>query len=332
MQTTYGDISPSTAAYVSKDFLKRGMAYLVLEKFGQAKELPGRSTKSMEFRRYNALSNDPKVLVEGVTPAGSKLSVTPINVELTQYGDYVEISDIVQDTHEDPVLQEASEVLAQQAAEMIEKVRYGVLKACVNVFYGGGAANRAAVTAALSRDLQRNVTRGIKRQNGRTITKIVRSTAAYGTENVAPAYVAIVHPDLEPSVRALTDFTPSEKYGSITPWENEIGKCEDVRYVSSTLLEPYADAGSATGAGTTYLSTGGSNCDIYPVIYLASDAYGIVALKGKFAVELMVANPRPTPGADPLAQKGTVGWKSMQAAVILNDAWMAVAEVCAPKL
>jgi N4-gp56 family major capsid protein len=42
----------------------------------------------------------------------------------------------------------------------------------------------------------------------------------------------------------------------------------------------------------------------------------------------MVVNPKPAPG-DPLAQRGTVGWKAWQAAVILNDAWMARAEVAA---
>ena len=38
-QTAYGDISPRTAAYAEKELLKRGLPYLVLEKFGQAKTL-----------------------------------------------------------------------------------------------------------------------------------------------------------------------------------------------------------------------------------------------------------------------------------------------------
>ena len=32
--TNYGDISPRTAAYAEKELLKRGLPYLVLEKFG----------------------------------------------------------------------------------------------------------------------------------------------------------------------------------------------------------------------------------------------------------------------------------------------------------
>jgi len=34
--TSYGDISPRTAAYAVAQMLKRGLPYLVLEKFGQS--------------------------------------------------------------------------------------------------------------------------------------------------------------------------------------------------------------------------------------------------------------------------------------------------------
>jgi N4-gp56 family major capsid protein len=73
-------------------------------------------------------------------------------------------------------------------------------------------------------------------------------------------------------------------------------------------------------------STTGANADVYPVVYLGRDAFGIVPLKGKDSLIPMVVNPRPASG-DPLAQRGTVGWKAMTTAVILNDAWMARLEV-----
>jgi len=50
-QTIYGDISPRTAAYAQKDLLKRGLPFLVLEKFGQATTLPSNSTKVTKWRR-----------------------------------------------------------------------------------------------------------------------------------------------------------------------------------------------------------------------------------------------------------------------------------------
>lgn len=323
-QTSYGDISPRTAAYAEKELLKRGLPFLVLEKFGQAKTLPEASSKVIKFRRYSALPTVPTALSEGVTPTGQQLAVTDITATLTQYGDKVTITDVILDTHEDPVLNEAVTLIGEQAAQMIEKMRFGVLKAGTNVLYANGAA-RNAVNTAISINLQRRAVRALKRQNARFITSVVRSTPAYGTENVAPGFVALIHPDLEADVRGLTGFVPAEKYGSMTPWENELGKCEDCRYVSSTVFEPWADAGGAKG---TMLSTTGTNADVYPVLYVARDAYGIVALKGMFAVTPMVVNPKPS-DSDPLAQRGHVGWKAMQTAVILNDLFMIRAEVAA---
>jgi N4-gp56 family major capsid protein len=322
--TTYGDISPRTAAYAEKELLKRGLPFLVLEKFGQAKPLPANSTKVMKFRRYSALPNTPVALTEGVTPSSQQLTVEDVTATLSQYGGLTTITDVILDTHEDNTLNEAVNLLGEQAAQMIEKMRFGVLKAGTNVLYANGAA-RNAVNTAISLTLQRRAVRTLKRQNARFITSIVRSTPAYGTEAVAPGYVALIHPDCEADVRGLTGFVPAEKYGSITPWENELGKVEDVRYVSSTIFEPFPNAGGAKG---TMLSTLGVSADVYPVLYLARDAYGIIALKGMFALTPMVVNPKPS-DSDPLAQRGHVAWKAMQTAVILNDAWMCRAEVAA---
>lgn len=322
--TAYGDISPRTAAYAEKELLKRGLPYLVLEKFGQAKALPANSTKVMKFRRYSALGNTPVALTEGVTPASQQLSVTDVTATLSQYGGLTTISDVILDTHEDQTLNEAVALLGEQAAQMIEKMRFGVLKAGTNVLYANGAA-RSDVNTEISIDVQRRAVRALKRQNARFITTIVRSTPSYGTENVAPGYVALIHPDVEASVRSLTGFVPAEKYGTMTPWEGELGKVEDVRYVSSTIFSPFADAGGAKG---TMLSTTGTSADVYPILFLGRDAYGIVALKGAFALTPMVVNPKPS-DSDPLAQRGHVSWKGMQTAVILNDAFMIRVEVAA---
>jgi len=324
MVTNYGDISPRTAAYAEKELLKRALPYLVIEKFGQSKSLPANHTKVMKFRRYNALNNNPTVLQEGVTPASQALTVTDVTANLQQFGSTVTITDVIMDTHEDDTLNEAINVLSEQAAQMIEKMRFGVLKAGTNVIYANGAS-RAAVNTVMTLNAQRRAVRALKRQNARFITQIIRSTAAYGTENVAPGYVALIHPDCEADIRGLAGFVPAEKYGSITPWENELGKCEDVRYVSSTIFEPFLDAGGAVGA---MLSSSGTQADVYPILFLGKDAYGIIALKGMFALTPMVVNPKPS-DSDPMAQRGHVSWKAYQTAVILNDAWMVRVEVAA---
>jgi N4-gp56 family major capsid protein len=346
---TYGDISPRTAAFVVRDLLKRGMPWLILEKFGQAKPLPAKSTKTIQFRRYyldstftSTFGSDfnpheyfkgtnfnpaNKMLTEGVTPDSTSLESSDYEATLVQYGDRTVISDVVMDTHEDPILREAVDILGEQAAVLIEKTRYNVLKAGTNVFYANGAA-RASVNTVFSLNDQRKVTRFLKRQLGKPITSTVKSTPSFGTESIAPSFVCIVHPDLEPDLRAISSFVPAEKYGTMSAWEGELGKIEDVRYLTSTIIEPFAGGGASSGSNV--LETN-SLADVYPMLYLARDAYGIVAFKGANALTPMVVNPHAS-DSDPLAQRGHVGWKGYSATIILNDFWMCRLEVAVSDL
>lgn len=320
----YGDISPRTAAHAVARMLKRGVPHLVLEKFGQLYVLPTKSSKVASYRRYNALALATTPLVEGVTPSGSKVTKTDVNVTLEQFGDYVPYSDVIEDTHEDPFLQEVSGVLGEQAAQTVETIRYNIVKAGTNVFYANGSA-RANVNTPITLALQRKCTRALKRQNGLPFTEVLASSAQFRTEPVEASYIGLIHPDVENDVRNISGFIPVKQYGSGSKWANEIGAVEDVRYLRSTIFTSFADAGAAT---STMVSTTGTNADVYPVLFLARDAYGIVPLKGKAALTIMIVNPKPAPG-DPLGQRGTAGWKTMQNAVILNDAWLVRAEVAA---
>jgi N4-gp56 family major capsid protein len=53
--TTYGDISPRTAAFAQKQFLIRALPYLCIEKFAQGRPIPMNNSKVTKFRRYEAL-------------------------------------------------------------------------------------------------------------------------------------------------------------------------------------------------------------------------------------------------------------------------------------
>ncbi len=323
MATEYGDITPRSAGFIAAELLRRGLPFLVFEKFGQMKPIPNKKTKSIIFRRYEALSPTPKELAEGVTPTAAVLTHTDITATLIQYGDRIQLTDVIIDTHEDAVKEESVMVLGEQAAEMIETVRFGIIKAGTNVFYANGST-RAGVNTVLTLSMQRRITRALKKQRARKITRVVRSTPDFGTSAIAPSFVATCHSDCEGDIRNIPGFVSPENYGAMTPWENEIGKIEDVRYLYSTVQTPFADAGGADG--TTTLSTTGSNSDVYPILYFARDAYALVPLKGNNALTPMVVNPTPS-DSDPMAQRCHISWKSMQTAAILQDLWMARGEV-----
>ena len=331
MTNVYGDISPRTAGKAMPGFLMRALPYLCLEKYLDMKPLPSNSTKTAKFRRYEALAKATTPLVEGVTPVGKSMTYTDVECTLQQYGDFVQLTDQIADFHEDPVLQEYITITAEQAAQTLETLRFNTLKACTNVFYANGVATRDAVVATISLNDQRKITRALKRQNVGYITKRTSSTPNYKTESVRAAYVALVHPDMENGIRALTGFKDAVDYGSQQGVdENEIGSVEDVRYIRSTIFESYADAGGNKGS---MVSTSGTKADVYPVIFIGEHFAASVPLKGKSAVTApIVRNPGTISDSDKLGQRGHVGWKAYFGCVILNQLFGAVLECGATEL
>lgn len=321
----YGDISPRTAAYAVFPLLVRGHEEMILERLGATFVIPNNKSKVAKWRRYEILPLATTPLVEGVTPAGTKPTFTDVTATLVQYGDYIPFSDVIMDTHEDPLLQEYSALCMQQWTETIETIRWNVVKAGTNKGFANGT-QRSDVNTPITLAAQRTATAALKRQRGKHITQIVSSNGNFRTEPIEAAFIAVAHSDVENDIRNMQGFIPVKQYGSNqTAWPNEIGSVEDTRYMRSTLFTPFADAGGAKGA---MKSTTGTSADVYPVVYFAQNFYGIVPLKGKAAVSLMVVNPKPVSG-DPLGQRGSVGWKTMQTAVILNDLWGYRLEVAA---
>ena len=130
----------------------------------------------------------------------------------------------------------------------------------------------------------------------------------------------------------MASFVPVAEYGTRSMLcDEEIGACENVRYVLSPDLSPFADAGGTyNGSSVDMVTTSGSSSDVYPIMYFGKDSYGVVPLKGRGAVEpIMIPVNNGKEKADPLSQRGYVGAKHYFTAVRLNESWMARAEVAA---
>jgi N4-gp56 family major capsid protein len=81
-----------------------------------------------------------------------------------------------------------------------------------------------------------------------------------------------------------------------------------------------------TGGGT-----GTGQADVYPIIVVAKDAFSVVPLVGKDAVDMSIIQPKKTE-TDPLAQRGVIGWKAWDSCVILQQAFVCRLEVAASQL
>lgn len=335
--TVTSDISQRTQGYAMAKMLRHVEPTLVLAKFAQVRPIPKNKGTNAKFRRavpYPALTAP---LQEGVTPSVKGTSFEDVEVNLQQWGDVHGLTDVIEDTHEDPVLNEMMELSGEQAGATTEQVIYNVLKGGTAVYYANGAS-RAAVNTAISLNKQRAVVRALQAAKARKITKILSPSVNIGTTAVESSYVAIGHTDLEPDIRSLAGFVPVAEYGTMKPLcPEEIGSVENVRYILSADLDPWADTGGTPGSAV--LSTSGSAADVYPILFLGQDAFGITPLKNQkigkgnnLAVMPTVINPGRADKSDPLGQRGYVGWKAWFAAVRLNETWMARLEVGAGAL
>jgi len=329
--STYGDISQRTAAWAATEMLEHARPIIVLSDYGQSKPMPKNKAEQVKFRRPVPYTVSTTQLTEGVTPSSHKTSYVDVPATLGQYGDLAEITDRVDDLSEDPVLKDMSMLSGEQAAETVEMVTWGAIKGGTNVVYADAADTaRTDVSGKIGLTAQRTCTRFLKAQRGRKITSKMSSSVQYGTEAVDAAFLAFGHTDLEPDIRDIPGFTPTEKYGSMKALPYEVGKVEDVRYILTPLLEPFLDSGAAVGS--TGLLSSGTLVDVYPVVIIAKEAYGCIPLRGAGAIHPTVLNPGTPSKSDPLGQRGFVGWKTWYVAVVLNQAWIIRLEVGASEL
>lgn len=328
--TKYGDISPRVGIALDAKALAHAGPCLVVQKFGQIRPIPANKGQVIKMRRAVPFALATTPITEGVKPSGQQLAYQDVTFTLAQYGAYAPFTDQIQDTHEDPVLSDLTMLSGEQAAETIEKVVIGNIIGGTNVVYANGSV-RSAVNTKLTNNVQRKVTRALKGAKGKKITKMLSGSVNVGTKPVEAAYVAFAHTDLEADIRGMTGFKSVAEYGSMQPLcPEEIGAVEDVRYILTPNLTAWADAGGA--AGGTVVSTGGTSADVYPIIFIAEDAFGVTPLKGQEAINMMVLKPGTPRNGDELGQWGSVGWKTWHASGILNNTWLVRTEVAATAL
>lgn len=281
-----------------------------------------------------SVSETAHLLSEGVTPAAESLVPQDITVQLNQYGCLYQLTDQTVDLHEDDIPAEMKQQTGERVGLIREMVRYGQLKACTNKFFGGSGNSRATVNGKLTLALLRRMSKALQLNHAGRITSVLAASPDFATSPVEASYVVFCSTDLENDVRDLPNFKAVAEYGQRRPiHEQELGSCENYRFVMSPELSAYANAATSVTASTYNLvSTGGTNPDVYPVIVAGKDAWGQLALRGVDVMDPTYIPPGQKDKNDPLGQRGYIGAKFYMNAMILNAGWMAVAEVGATNI
>ena len=236
-------LNTASGAYFNKQFydkklLETAKTRLVHASFGQKRSIPRHGGKRVEFRKYNLFTPDVDALtlVEGVTPEGQSLSQSNVEAEVSQYGAYVEVSDLLDLTAYDEVLADSAELLGEQLGTVIEWVTRDAMCATTNVQYANGKQERNALDGdcVLTVDEIRKAVRTLKKNKARMFT-----TAIDGSVR-RPHYVCICSPDSTYDLQNDPLWQDVSKYSNAEQiYSGEIGRLFGVVFVESTEAKVY---------------------------------------------------------------------------------------------
>lgn len=281
--------------FYDKTLLKRMLPTLLFANYGQKKPLSKNSGNTISFRKFNSLSTAETPLSEGVTPEGKNLSMSEIKATVKQYGDYVEISDLLDLVGIDPVLTETAELLGEQAGMTIDNIVRDIICSGTNVRYVGTSTNPATSTDTVS---------GV--MTSKEIQKAVRTLK---NDNAKPFdgkyYIGIIDPDISYDLQQDPLFLDVSKYnGGTQIIDGEIGKLGKVRFIETSNTKTKTQ----TNGGTVHCA-----------MIIGKDAYGIVDIDGSSKPEMIVKPHGSSGTSDPLNQRATSGWKALFTAKRLNE-------------
>lgn len=313
LTTTVGLTSNRIPQYYQQKLLKHAIEYLVLDQFGVQHDLPKNvgTLTTRFFKRSIASASDVQLIQEGTVITGpTNSTLTPIDVELSQYGDFIKLSDTRKLTDLMSQMDIESRRMGESAAlhfdNLIREEIVPNVTAVGHKRYAQGIANFNALVAANAADSCLTV-----RDLVRAKTQLKNKRAPLFGDKT---YVAIVSPngayDLtrDDEWKKVNEFQHSEKI-----FKGEIGTIMGVRVVEAT--NPWQEAAVNDSEGT-FVADG----PIETAIVVGMEAYATVKLAGTKSpmAPQLIYNDKPDK-SDPLNQFVTAGWKGWYAAKLLDE-------------
>ena len=288
-------LSVENKTFYDMNLIDEATPNLIHDQFGQKRPIPKNGGKRIEFRKFASLPKALTPLTEGVTPDGKKLSVSAIEAEVAQYGDYIVQSDILELTSIDNTIVEATKILGNQAGLTLDTITRNVLQGGTNVYYCP-KADGTAVTSRTALDDTCKLT-----------VDVIKRCVAIMKKNNAPKingdYVAIIHPFAAYDLMSDPAWIEAHKYANPENiYEGEIGKVAGVRFVESSEAKVYE---------------GG----IFGTLLIADGAYGVTEITGG-GLQTIIKQLGSAGTADALNQRSSIGWKAIKTAERLVEPYL----------
>ena len=240
-------LSAEMKTYYGMELLENARPALVHNQFAASKPLPAGGGKTVEWRKFGSFDKALTPLTEGVTPDGSGITVSYITKELSQYGDYTTVSDMLDLTAIDDVVLEITDRHGANMGLTLDTVTRNEIQQGSHVIYAPAIGAGGAKTEVLHRyDLDKSCTM--------TAELAARAATALKKMN-APTfegkYVCIIHPSVAFDLRNDPDWVAAHQYAAATElFSGEIGELHGVRFVETTEAKIYRGGDLASDSRT----------------------------------------------------------------------------------
>ncbi len=298
VQTTQSDgLSAEMKTFYDMTLIDEASPNLVHDQFGQKRPIPAGGGKTIEFRKFAPLDKALTPLTEGVTPDGKSLEVNTVTATVSQYGDYITLSDVLELTAVDNVIVESLKLLGRQGGATLDTVVRNVLQSGTNVTYCPKFVNgvETAVTSRANLDATAQLTVDVVQQ-------VVAKLRAQNAPTIGGKYVAIIHPYVAYDLMRDPEWIDAHKYAQpVNLYEGEIGEIAGVRFVQTTEAKIYTGSGCPSGLA------------VFGTLFLGDGAYGTTEITGG-GMQTIVKQKGSGGTSDPLDQRSSVGYTRALAA------------------
>lgn len=297
------DLSPMNKIFFDTALLDNARENLIFAQLGKKTPLPANKGQTIEFRRWKTLGPVQK-LQEGVIPTGKKMSMVAITATISQWGDYVSITDVAENHFIDDIILGATEELGASAGETYDQLIRNTLLGGTNIIFGDAYNGTTYVStpsteAALQTALASYTVNVTPRLINKAVTNLLKGAKMKKFDG--RYYVAVIHPDVAEDLRNDPAWIEAHKYAEPEEiFTGEIGRMHGVRFLLSN--------------NAPVIKSNGQSYATYKTIVLAKDAFGIIDPEGA-GMRTIIKSKEQAGG--PLEQFSTVGTKFSLACKIL---------------
>jgi N4-gp56 family major capsid protein len=259
-EITSSTTSSDQEKFLAAKLLKRSSLRLVSMSLCDKLDQPNGTGTTANFVRYKRMFVPLAELTEGTTPSNSTFTIETQTVTLDQWGDVLTLTDVTQLTTKHPVLNQAMELLADNAQRVLDREVQIVFFAGTNVMYGNGVVTtRATITTShVANDTIINKARvalmddGVPTRDG-PAGEDAKATEASGTIRHGKAYVGVAGPqvmaDIMAQASSVGQWASVAQYNAAEKQYNaEVGTWLGIRWVETNFIPKINILGGTTTA------------------------------------------------------------------------------------